>query len=132
MTTGLVALEAGNPGLYLNTFAQRESPRDKYTSISYDSWFLNHPNRKSIKNCQGQHGKQCSVGHSHLCMREQDVGNTTWTAQTHLASSGDSAIRWKVLSAIMMSIPFSLVVLSMISLQRSKSNTCTSGTPNSK
>lgn len=35
----------------------------------------------------------------------------------HLASSGDSAMRWKVLSAMMMSMPFSLLVLSMISLQ---------------
>lgn len=38
----------------------------------------------------------------------------------YLASSGDSAIRWKVLSAIIISIPFSLLVLSMISLQREK------------
>lgn len=42
----------------------------------------------------------------------------------HLASSGDSAIRWKVLSARTMSMPFSLLVLSTISLHGDESTTC--------
>lgn len=64
---------------------------------------------------------QDASDHTAAC-RPAGTGRGQWHS-AHLASSGDSAIRWKVLSARMMSMPFSLLVLSTISLHGDESAT---------
>ena len=114
----------------------KESPGDKcaiHSALPTQSF--NHPNRntqleKSAKSSSGL----VSSTVTHVTSRPAEGRGCSydWVDSTvpHLASSGDSAIRWKVLSAMMMSIPFSLLVLSMISLQGNTSTQRRSGTEN--
>lgn len=101
----------------------KESPGDKYAMHSaLPTQSFNHPIRntqleKSAKSFPGL----VSSTVTHVTSRPAEERGCSYdrvdSTEPHLASSGDSAIRWKVLSAMMMSIPFSLLVLSMISLQ---------------
>lgn len=114
----------------------KESPGDKcaiHSALPTQSF--NHPNRntqleKSAKSFSGL----VSATVTHVTSRPAEERGCSYdqvdSTAPHLASSGDSAIRWKVLSAMMMSIPFSLLVLSMISLQGNTSTQRRSGTEN--
>lgn len=110
-----------NHVLYLDTSAQWNTPQGRrnqsWMTHSSSTTLTEKPNQKISSNLlRASRGPGPRPAQEWGCSH----GEATSTAP-HLASSGDSAMRWKILSAIMISIPFSLPVLSMISLQGNES-----------